>query len=81
MHGRMDDGWVSIPCNSVDEARWGRAILDAAGIEAAIPDEFTPALPLTADPNPETVRLLVRAADAERALELLEVGDISSRLE
>jgi hypothetical protein len=77
----MDDGWVAIPCKSVDEARWGKSVLDAAGIEAAIPDEFTPALPLTPDSDPGTVRLLVRATDAERALEVLEAGDISSRLE
>jgi hypothetical protein len=67
----MENEWADVRCTWLDEARWFRSILEAAGIEARIPDEHTRALPLTDAAAPESVRLLVRATDLERALDLL----------
>ena len=67
--GRGD--WVEIRSGWLDEARWMKSVLEAAGIEAEIPDEYTPALPLAPGLEPDAVRLLVRSADVERALEIL----------
>jgi Putative prokaryotic signal transducing protein len=68
--------WVDLRCTWLDEAVWFRSALQAAGIEALIPDEHTLGLPLgpdtgPADKGPGTVRLLVRAEDLEHALEVL----------
>jgi hypothetical protein len=71
----MEDGWVTLRCSWLDEARWCKSVLDAAGIDAEIPDEYTPALPLTAEMERGPVRLVVRAADVERALEVLAASD------
>ena len=71
----MENEWADVRCTWLDEARWFRSVLEAAGIEARIPDEHTPPLPLTDGTAPESVRLLVRAADLERALELLDAAD------
>ena len=71
---RDDAGWVELRSGWIDEARWMKSVLEAAGIEVAIPDEYTPALPLEPGGDPGAVRLLVRAADVERALDVLEAG-------
>ena len=64
--------WVDLRCTWIDEARWLKSVLDAAGIEALIPDEHTLGLPLAPDMEPGSVRLLVRSEDLERALEALD---------
>ena len=71
----MQHDWAELRCTWLDEARWCRSVLEAAGIEALIPDEHTLALPLGDGVEPESVRLLVRLADLERALELLDAAD------
>jgi hypothetical protein len=71
----MDADWADVRCTSVDEARWFRSLLEAEGIEAQIPDEHTRGLPLTDAADADSVRLLVPAADLERALELLAEAD------
>ena len=63
--------WVDVRCTWLDEAQWFRSALEAAGIDAMIPDEHTLGLPLGGDSGPGTVRLLVRAEDLEHALEVL----------
>lgn len=64
--------WADLRCTWLDEARWLKSVLDAAGIEALIPDEHTLGLPLAPDMEPGAVRLLVRSEDVERALEALD---------
>jgi hypothetical protein len=71
----MEDEWADVRFGWLDEARWYRSVLESAGIEARIPDEHTLALPLGDGDAPESVRLIVRSADLERALELLEKAD------
>jgi hypothetical protein len=71
----MENDWADVRCTWLGEARWCKSVLDAAGIEALIPDEHTLGLPLTREADPGTVRLLVRSADLERALELLDEAD------
>jgi hypothetical protein len=71
----MENDWADVRCTWLDEARWCRSVLEAAGIESRIPDEHTLALPLGDGVEPGSVRLLVRAADLERALELLDTAD------
>jgi hypothetical protein len=66
-----ENPWVDIRCTWLEEARSFRSVLEAEGIEALIPDEHTLALPLFADSEPGAVRLLVRSADLERALDVL----------
>ena len=69
----MENEWAEIRCTWLGEARWFKSVLDGAGIEAQIPDEHTLGLPLTdATADPVSVRLLVRAADLDRALQLLD---------
>ena len=63
--------WADLRCTSLDEALWFRSALESAGIETLIPDEHTLRLPLAPDVEPATVRLLVRASDLDRALEVL----------
>jgi hypothetical protein len=73
MDDRMDHDtqWADVRSRSLDEAVWFRSALADAGIEALIPDEHTLGLPLSSGTEPGTVRLLVRASDLERALEVL----------
>jgi Putative prokaryotic signal transducing protein len=71
----IDNEWADVRCTWLDEARWCRSVLEAAGIETRIPDEHTLGLPLTDEAGPESVRVLVRAGDLERALELLDKAD------
>ena len=75
----MENEWADVRCTWLDEARWFRSVLEAAGIEARIPDEHTLGLPLGDAPGTGSVRLMVRAADLERALELLHKADRAPR--
>jgi hypothetical protein len=68
----MDNDWADLRCTSLDEALWLKSVLDTAGIEAAIPDEHTLALPLAPGIEPDAVRILVRSEDLERAFEVLD---------
>lgn len=70
----METDWVELRSGWIDEARWMKSVLEAAGIDAQIPDEYTPALPLAPGLEPGAVRLLVRADDVERALDVLEAS-------
>jgi Putative prokaryotic signal transducing protein len=70
----MENDWADVRCTWLDEARWCRSVLEAAAIESRIPDEHTLGLPLDGAKS-ESVRLLVRADDLERALELLDKAD------
>jgi hypothetical protein len=63
--------WADLRSTSLDEAMWFRSVLQAAGIEALIPDEHTLVLPLAPEMQPGTVRLLVRASDLEKAFDVL----------
>ena len=72
MNGNVE--WADLRCTWLDEAVWFRSVLEAAGIATLIPDEHTLGLPLAPDMEPGTVRLLVRASDLERALELLSAN-------
>jgi Putative prokaryotic signal transducing protein len=69
-----DAEWVDVRCTWLDEAVWFRSALEAAGIEARIPDEHTLGLPLDPNTGPGTVRLLVRTEDLEHALEVLDAN-------
>jgi hypothetical protein len=71
----MEPEWTDVRCTWLEEARWCRSVLEAAGIEALIPDEHTLALPLDDGIGPETVRVRVRTADVARALEVLDAAD------
>jgi hypothetical protein len=75
----MDSDWSDIRCSSLEEARWFRSVLEAASIEALIRDEHTLALPLDGTTQPDDVRLLVRAADLEKALDAIDAAGGSGR--
>lgn len=77
----MEADWVELRSGWIDEARWMKSVLAAAGIDAQIPDEYTPALPLAPGLEPGAVRLLVRAEDVERALDVLEASSPRSLVE
>jgi hypothetical protein len=69
--------WVAVGnCNWLHEAQFLQSVLDAEGIEAFIPDQYT----LGVDPLYVTalggVRLLVRRADVERAKDVLASASI-----
>lgn len=63
--------WADVRTRSLDEALWFRSVLEAAGIEALIPDEHTLGLPLAPNMEPGTVRLIVRGSDLEKAFDVL----------
>jgi hypothetical protein len=67
----MDAQWVEVrSCSFLHEAEFLMSVLDAAGIESQIPDEYA----LGVQPGIAAfgnVRLLVRAEDLERATEVL----------
>ena len=71
-----DTQWADVRSRSLDEALWFRSVLEAAGIEAVIPDEHTLSLPLSSEIEPGSVRLLVRARDLETALEALAANPL-----
>lgn len=64
--------WVEVRrCNWLHEALFLQSVLDAAGIEAAIPDEHTLGVQPLYSNALGGARLLVRAEDLERASEIL----------
>jgi hypothetical protein len=72
----LETQWADVRSRSLDEALWFRSVLEAAGIEVLIPDEHTLGLPLASEMEPGTVRLLVKAGDLERALEVLAASPL-----
>jgi hypothetical protein len=75
----MDGDWVEVrSCTWLHEALFLKSVLDGAGIEATIPNEYTLGVqPLYAN-LVGGVRLLVRPDDLERAAEVLDSTDTSS---
>jgi hypothetical protein len=71
----MDTEWVEVRnCMWLHEAAFFKSVLDAAGIEALIPDEHTLSVqPLYANAL-GGVKVLVRSSDLERAGELLDTA-------
>jgi Putative prokaryotic signal transducing protein len=69
----MSEEFVEVRrCTWLHEAEFLKSVLEAAGIEARIPDEYTLGVqPLYANML-DGVRLLVRADDLERASEILD---------
>jgi hypothetical protein len=68
----MDTPWVQVRnCAWVHEAQFLRSVLDAAGIEALIPDEHVLSVQSLYTPALGGVRLMVRPEDLERAAEVL----------
>lgn len=69
----MDEEWVVVrTCTWLHDALFLKSVLDAAGIDAMIPDEHTvSAQPLYAQAL-GGIRIIVRAEDFERATELLD---------
>lgn len=72
--------WVEIrSCTYLHEAQFLKSVLDAAGIEAQIPNEHTLGiLPLYATML-GGVRVLVHADELERAQELIESSQVPAR--
>jgi hypothetical protein len=69
----MAEMWVDArSCGSIHEAAFFRSVLEAAGIEAMIPDENALGLQPYLANAAGGVRLLVRAADIEKAGEVLQ---------
>jgi hypothetical protein len=74
----MDADWVEVrSCTWLHEAAFLKSVLDAAGIEATIPNEYTLGVqPLYAN-LVGGIRVLVRAEDLERAAEVLDSTNTS----
>ncbi len=69
----MESGWAEAAnCNWLHEAIFLKSVLDAAGIEARIPDEHTLAANPALGAALGGVRLLVRTDDLEKARRVLE---------
>ncbi len=75
----MTDDWVLIRrCAFVHEAEFLKSVLDAAGIDATIPDEHTLAINPGYVPMFGGVRLLVRHRDRQQADQVLNAADVSA---
>ena len=73
--------WVEVTrCNWLHEALFLQSVLDAAGIEATIPDEHTLGVQPLYGNALGGARLLVRADDLERASEVLNTTNEPSQL-
>ena len=59
-------------CNWLHEAQFLKSVLEGAGIEASIPDEYTLGIQPLYGNALGGVRLLVRAGDLEKASEVLD---------
>ena len=74
----METNWVEVRnCNFLHEAEFLKSVLDAAGIESSIPNEYT----IGVQPYANVfggVRLLVRDVDLERAAEVLGATNTSA---
>jgi hypothetical protein len=65
--------WVEVwNCAWIHEAQFLKSVLEAAGIEALLPDEHTLGVDPGLVPALGGVRLLVHADDFEQARELIE---------
>jgi hypothetical protein len=72
---RDEPAWVEVRnCSWLHEAQFVKSLLDSAGIEALIPDEYTLGVQPLYGPVLGGVRVLVRADDFERASELLDTN-------
>jgi hypothetical protein len=72
---RDEEAWVEVRnCSWVHEAQFVKSLLDSAGIEALIPDEYTLGVQPLYGPALGGVRVLVRADDFRRASELLDTN-------
>jgi hypothetical protein len=68
----MEPQWVQVRnCRWVHEAQFFKSVLDAAGIDALIPDEHTLSVQSLYVTALGGVRLMVRPEDLERAEEVL----------
>ena len=74
----MNDEWVEVrSCEWIHEALFLKSVLDAAGIEAVIPNEQTLAIQPLYGNLLGGVRVLVREDDFERATEILDTAAMS----
>jgi len=68
----MPTEWIEVrSCNWLHEAQLFKSVLEGAGIEVLIPDEYTLGVQPFYAAALGGVRLLVRTADRDRAAELL----------
>lgn len=68
-----NDSWVVVrSCSWLHEAQFLKSVLESAGIEAMIPDEYTLGVQPLYGPALGGVRVLVKAGDVSRAVECLE---------
>jgi hypothetical protein len=74
----VEDDWVEVrSCTWLHEAEFLTSVLDAAGIESTIPNEYTIGVqPLYANLL-GGIRVMVRSADVERAREVLDASNTS----
>lgn len=73
MRDAMSNDWCDLRrCNWLHEALFLKSVLDAAGIDALVPDEHTLGVQPLYGVALGGVRLLVRCEDLERASELLD---------
>jgi hypothetical protein len=67
--------WVEVRnCSWLHEAQFVKSLLEAAGIDATIPDEYTLAVQPLYSPALGGVRVLVRADELDRAVEFLDTN-------
>jgi hypothetical protein len=71
----MSDEWVEVrQCMWLHEAEFFRSLLDGAGIQSEIPNEYMLGVNPAGSNFLGGVRVLVRPEDADRARELLDSG-------
>ena len=74
----MDSEWVEVrSCSWLHEAQVLTSVLESAGIESLIPDQYTVGVQPLYALALGGVRVLVRAEDLDRARELLDCVDAS----
>ena len=70
---KAENEWVVVRnCNWLHEAQFFKSVLDSAGIDAQIPDEYTLGVQPLYGSALGGVRVLVRKMDLGRAIELLD---------
>jgi hypothetical protein len=68
-----NDPWVVVrSCSWLHEAQFLKSVLESAGIEAMIPDEYTLGVQPLYGAALGGVRVLVKAGDVSRAVEYLD---------
>ncbi len=72
-----ENTWVEVrSCTWPHEAHFLRSVLEAAGIEVFLPDEYTLGVDPGLVPALHGVRVLVHSADLQRAREIIDsAGD------